>query len=828
MMNDFASFFKRLISNIRLWLLYRFQKSPLLFRLKLVLFPSVLIALSITVAGVFIFNSLERVVYSLETISNQVLEKEKETEISNILHAIAGQFDRDLSQPLRLAQEISDYLEEVNELVYENYYDRGLSADALEILSEGQYGNSTRDYSSIFIPQSTYLDEPVVRDLNFSKSLEWIAPGIFTRNPGLAVILFGTPRNVLVSYPNLNLSSILPEDYVVTQKAWFRNGFLDISSDELILSLPFQSEFSADKVVTTSFPVRDKNGSILGVIRIDFRFENITKSISQNNNFYPGSYFLMDGEGKVIYFPDTNKEFLYQDPFPNETIFELLMIEDQSTLLIQNMRNKQAGFYSLDTQDRKLWVAYTPLQTVNWSLGYVVEANDIIEPVSFIHQAFQVTSKSLATQRIIPISIVIILLFSTIGILITRNLFDPITKLADAAQHIAARQWRIQIPQNAPGEIGILANAFEKMKVELQTALSSLEEKVDARTRALARRTVQLQTASEVAREVVATRNFDILLNRTVNLLVDRFGFYHVGLFLVDSQRDYAILHAAPGEIGREMLAQGHRLRVGSATIVGHVASVGEPKLLLSVEKDPYHFFNPLLPRTKSEIGLPLVVNQRVIGVLDVQSSEEAAFSQDEIDVLQTLSDQLAIAIDTAKLNLEFNDLKRQFENLQNQISQEIWANVSKSMRIGAYQKDTSGLKMLTHNELKKSDLHAPYSLPIKVRGVTVSYLDIWPAAETLSPDELLFLELLQDRVGQAVESARLFEETQKKATREHAVNEFMLGLSHSLDLENLILTALNQFGKMPGIREVEIIIDPNQSKVNKASWVSDDDGEHE
>jgi GAF domain-containing protein/HAMP domain-containing protein len=422
---------------------------------------------------------------------------------------------------------------------------------------------------------------------------------------------------------------------------------------------------------------------------------------------------------------------------------------------------------------------------------------------------FNTTVRPLIIQRIILVSIMFIGLFGVVGIFIINRLFDPVSILVKAAHDVTEKKWDVYLPVKAPGEIGLLANAFGKMKEELRNNYVTLEERVVERTLAFEQKSLHLQAASEVAREIVATRNFDILVGRAVDLLSERFNFYHVGLYLVDPQGEYAVLQAAPGQTGREMINQGHRLRVSHTSVVGYVANSGEPRFVHDIKEDPYHFHNPLLPQTRSELAIPLIISQKVIGVLDVQSDKDDEFDLDDLEVLQTLADQLSIAIETAKLFQEHNELKYQLEELKRQVSQEAWSNVSQQMKINAYQYDASGIKPMTHRELEEIDSEPPISIPIQTRGETVSYLDVWPQGEELSPVETRLLDLLKERLSQAIESARLFEETQKGVGRERAVNEFVSKLSTTLDLENLLQTAVKQFGELPGISEVEIVIDP-------------------
>lgn len=167
------------------------------------------------------------------------------------------------------------------------------------------------------------------------------------------------------------------------------------------------------------------------------------------------------------------------------------------------------------------------------------------------------------------------------------------------------------------------------------------------------RRTIQLQVAAEVARGATATLDVDQLLHETVRLISDRFGFYHAGVFLLDEEDRLAVLCAASSEGGQRMLDRGHRLPVGQVGIVGHVAATGKPRIVLNVGSDAVHLANPDLPDTRSEMALPLISRGRTIGVLDVQSVQQAAFTEGDVASLQTMADQLANAIENARLYQE-------------------------------------------------------------------------------------------------------------------------------------------------------------------------------
>lgn len=165
------------------------------------------------------------------------------------------------------------------------------------------------------------------------------------------------------------------------------------------------------------------------------------------------------------------------------------------------------------------------------------------------------------------------------------------------------------------------------------------------------------QTAAEVSQAAATILDPDELLERVVNVVHDRFGLYYAGLFLMEEsfaesevQQGWAALRVGTGEAGRRLVDQGHRLRVGGASMIGQCLATMEPRIAMDVGKEPVRFDNPWLPEARTELALPLVSRGRALGALSIQSDRPAAFSQQDVTVLQSMADQLAIAIDNAHL----------------------------------------------------------------------------------------------------------------------------------------------------------------------------------
>ena len=268
-----------------------------------------------------------------------------------------------------------------------------------------------------------------------------------------------------------------------------------------------------------------------------------------------------------------------------------------------------------------------------WDIGIVAELpqEDIYAEIN-----------DLAPFIIILIVAATVLTIVTV-IVIGNRMLRPLGTLTEFSAQLARGEWGSRVPEDRDDEIGALAHGFNRMADDLSGLYRSLEDRVDART-------LQVRTASEVARAVISTPSLDDLLRRAVELIKLQFDYYHVSIFLLDDERRYAVLRESSGEIGQTMLAQRHQIEVGSASVIGWVCENNQPRVASDVGKDPVHLQNELLPETRSELAVPLQIEGQVIGALDVQSTEPDAFRTQDIEVMQTLADQLSAAIQNARL----------------------------------------------------------------------------------------------------------------------------------------------------------------------------------
>ncbi len=360
-------------------------------------------------------------------------------------------------------------------------------------------------------------------------------------------------------------------------------------------------------------------------------------------------------------------------------------------------------------------------------------------------------------------------------------------------------------------EVGALARAFNQMSNQLRGLYAALESKVSDRSTSLALRSQQFEAAAKVSRAAAAIRNVDRLLAETVRLISEHFDYYHAGIFLVDESGKYAVLQAASSEGGRRMLARGHKLAVGYG-IVGAVAETREARIALDVGEDLVFFDNPDLPKTRSEIGLPLKVRDHLIGVLDVQSTQAAAFSDDDIVVLQTMADQVALAIQNARLiqesTLAVQELERRYGGQvrtawQERLGRQHFAFHYNRVRVSdASDEIVAGFARQAPAQPEIHELpdgRRQLVAAILLRGQTLGTLVLEQDAEARpwSSGDLALVSAVCDQIGQALDNARLLDQAQVRADRERLTGEIAATVRESaIDVDSVLQTTLRELGQ--------------------------------
>lgn len=374
---------------------------------------------------------------------------------------------------------------------------------------------------------------------------------------------------------------------------------------------------------------------------------------------------------------------------------------------------------------------------------------------------------------------------------------------------------------------------------ELIALRASLEERVQERTLELERanqvaekRARQFKAVAEVMSAVSSVQSLDDLLPLITRVISQQFNVYHTGVFLLDNNREFAVLRAANSEGGRRMLERKHSLPVGQAGIVGFVAATGQPRIALDVGADSVYFDNPDLSDTRSEIALPLRYAGLVIGVLDVQSTEQNAFQPDDVDVLTTLADQVAVAINNAQTIEEAQKSLAEAQSAVGKIAQEAW-QVLRPAQLGmGYAYSETGIKPLQH-PIENAQINEAVSkgktvlttspgnrsrlaVPVRLRGQVIGVMQLSTRGEqALTEDEAEIAEAVAERLSLAIETAILLQSTQHRADLEKVTANITSKVSSSTRFETILQTAARELSRALGGSDVIVQIEPASLKMN-------------
>ena len=587
------------------------------------------------------------------------------------------------------------------------------------------------------------------------------------------------------------------------------------------------AEFPA---VLMAAPIAPRPGSDRpGVLLADVSIEGMREAVAQVEVGETGYAYIVDREtGELIAHSE-----------PGSTV----ALGDQYLEQVPIVRQVIAGEQEFDHQysglEGELVIgAASPLPGTNWALVVELPAE---EALADVRRMLYLLVGLLAVGAVVA---------GGLGLILPRRIVRPLLTVQQGAQQIGAGHLDHVIHVETGDEIQDLAESFNDMAVSLEGSQAELEQwardlegKVEERTSELAnvsaqmrRRATRLEASAEVAQAAASVRDLDLLLPQVTHLISERFGWYHVGIFLVDEARRYAVLQAANSDGGQKMLARGHSLRVGETGIVGYVAHSGQPRIALDVGEDAAFFDNPDLPQTRSEMALPLEVEGQIIGALDVQSTEEAAYDDEDVAMLRILAGQVAIAIENSRLFEQSQKALEEVQSLHRQYIRQEWTKVAIDQQDLAYEYRRSGTATewepwpeelddaLVRGEqvvqyqppLSVADrqtgagrppgsdgydgqYEAALATPIKYRDQVIGLLDLQETDEPRewTEDEVALVQAISDQVGLALENARLFADTQRRAEQMATVNRIGLSINSDLDMKGVLGALYEQIIRM-------------------------------
>lgn len=599
-----------------------------------------------------------------------------------------------------------------------------------------------------------------------------------------------------------------------------------------------------------SAPIRNADQQLLGVLRVRYDALVLQSIIDENSGSVGSrSHPILLDENMLRIADSLAPSNLYQtiDALPNDSLVALreenrLPYKPNSELTtnLKDLANaikrfQFTPFFSLEVHSRSTEShveagAISVLKSQPWTVVFVQEEAGLRNVINDQNRVSTMVAAVIAT------------LVGLIATLLAQGFSNPIQKLTSTASKVSEGDLTARAVVETNDEIGTLANAFNSMTTQLNALINSLEDRVRERTQELATqnealfyRSRQLQTVADVARGIAGAQDLEALLAQITSLISERFNFYHVGVFLLDDKKEFAVLRAANSEGGKRMLARQHKLSIGKVGIVGYVTSTGEARIATDVGDDAVFFNNPDLPMTRSEMALPLKVSGQIIGALDVQSTASSAFSMEDIALFNTLADQVAIAIENNRLFTETASALEEAQNIHRQYLRQEWNRELAARQHQGYVFTPQGIVEQEPEEqvfdlVQGQDAPVTAKAPdenrttaaasIQVRGETVGVIRVQDNGidREWTEDELNTIKSVADQVAVALENARLFEQTVRRAEREKKALEITNKIRSTNDPQEMLRIAVAELQGALNASRAQIIMAPQGNETEPSN----------
>ncbi len=679
----------------------------------------------------------------------------------------------------------------------------------------------------------SYLLSPTTNNRSIAKST---LSALAAKNPGQ-----------IISYGVLDLNGTVLLDSIFSNEGqdesetlYFKEVILNGNS--FISDIYFPNEPEENISVFFSAPIKNQSGQIIGVLRLRYNANEIQRIMMSHDSKSKllGSYsvVLQELSNNFVQIVETkNIDYLYTtivEPKPEDRrsyqVNGLLPISTDIGQVSINAPDLYTAIITTSNSDNPLFEYQNPT-TQTTLFGYVIpidshpswtliryESDDVI--LSSVNQ--QTRNTQLYFIFIITVTILLSWIF---GNLITRS----IQNLTNTVLNARKGDLSTLAVVDRNDEIGVLSESFNYFITELDGIIHDLETTIQQRTKELSSQVDRLKTATEIGQISTSSNNLNELLNAIVFKVSEDYGYYHVGIFLLDESGEYAELRSTNSEGGWKMLARKHRLKVGKEGVVGYAISTGQERIVQqSIEKDLTHYFNPDLPDTKSEIALPLIANNVTLGALDVQSLQENAFSDTDISVFNVLANQISLAINNINL---LNSLRESLETerrILGQQTENAWKKEISVQNLFGYRSSDTGTYALSFSDINeesidKSNFDKDYLinegtllLPVKVREKNIGVLEIKKPnnlnTNKWSTAEINVLLRTVEQLGITLDNARLFETSQRTSLRERLTTDISTKIWASSDVESILQTTLEEIGKALNIAQGSIQIDLTDS----------------
>ncbi len=690
---------------------------------------------------------------------------------------------------------------------------------------EEQYINGPDDTSSVFVPNTVAVDENIKDTLELAAYLDSIFVPIYENDENSVAIYLTNKSEITRFYPNVGLGEFVPANFEATKDIFFTSGAPENNPNGQAIWTPvYDDPAGQGLLVSTVAPIYLDNGEFFGIIGIDVSLENLTSNIGIRSEVSGAYSFLIDDQGRAIALPEQGyQDILGRDQQAGEAGPTLDSPISGFNVVLTDMQNGGTGFATITANDgRELFVSYAPLENTGWSFGTVVEAESVLQTAAQLEQNLADATTDLIVNRLIPAGIVIFIVIVVLGLVLTNRLVNPLRQLAVAARQIGNRQWNTPLP-TTNDEVGLVSNTLRLMATQLQELFDTLEDQISSRTQ-------RLRSVAALGERLNSILSFDELLVEVVNQIKEEFDYYHVHIYIFDEQRQDLIMTAGVGEAGAQMKARGHKIsRNAPSSLVARAARSATIVNVADVRESPDWLPNPLLPDTRAEMAVPIIVEDRVAGVLDVQQDEVAGLDEGDINLLRSVAIQIAVAMRNAQLFEEVEKSLAESRTMQEYYMQESWQSVKLSAQSQQYvyvdpklgeaaeakQANISKAKpqVLETNQTTlvtvdgENDSRKAVIAPVSVRGRPIGALQLQPGRDGYewSEQDLAMIETIVNQMAQAAENLRLFDETRQRAGQEAAIREITDKLRAASNIDVLLETAARELGSRLGVQEASL-----------------------
>ncbi|MBC7870635.1 MAG: GAF domain-containing protein [Chitinophagaceae bacterium] len=624
-------------------------------------------------------------------------------------------------------------------------------------------GVLTTANSQIPIPSElqSYIDNTLIGGGSFSRLV------IVDRN-GLVL------GNNTITPPGNPIPPPLGADW--SQSAGYREGVtaLNLNSEDRVALFEDNGRVFPEIAYVFTYQGRDW-GYVIGTINVQTIFLD---ELDRSQAFRPIESFMTTLSGQVIA-PASSRQ-------PERL--------SAMTSIIRRALGEETGVATYTTEGQSYLAYFAPIPGTAFVIVTDTSSN----------QTFTVTLAQVSSRITLLVGGIVI--FSLLlGVGINQFITPSLRGLERSIR--AMSNGDFDAPVSAAGrrdEIGSLARSFIAMREQARGLVEELQKRVDARVR-------DLQATQEVSRFASTQRDLQVLMDNVVTLIANQFpNIYHAQIFLVDDEGRNAILRASTGEAGRNLLARGHRLEVGGVSVIGQVTDEGRVVVARDTAASNVHKQNEFLPETRAELAIPLRFGDTIIGALDVQSRESDSFSEDQVRILQTMADQIAIAIENARLYQESIQRLEEITLNNQQATQAAWQEYMNAQRVTALTSSAGTETGMAHGELRRSAIThgapvvgevterdtVPVAVPIMLRGQTLGAIAWELRADDFDYDKVLLGQELVNRLAISLDNARLFQESRRAITRERLVNEISTRLTAQTDVDSILQTAVREVGQ--------------------------------